>query len=624
MLATAVRGILEQQAVLWAQAGVGIGKTLAYLIPALQTWWHTPVEARAPLVFATSTIALQRQLESDLQATLAQLGWTIPVLTIQGHAHYWCWQRTRETQAPFPPSWDALRHQSRPTADPLAIRRDQLPELSDAQWDQARVDSSHPCRACAWSSQCGVPALQRQQAQATGILIVNHGVLADDLIRRKRGDPPRWPLPQAVIVDEAHQIDATLRTQLQGSLPHTAFVQALDNLIRLAESLARQDATWELRKQHVLAWQAALGSDRKRQSLRANRTGGRDHEWGWGPAPSTDAAWATLQSDQAAFTFALQGSSRWHWPDTVSFWEWGAALTAWSRQRPEARWAITLDDQTWYRTPLDLEAVWATISHRPVAWLSATLAVDGVEPVALPGWTSVGPSRRYRFQAPSPFNYPQQLRYQWVPGGPARTQPVAVQATWIARWIATLYHPTHPLRARILVLCTNKPLAQTLVAQLRAQAIPTFSDGQKPDWSIESSAASGIYVSTAAWEGFDLPGPKSIVIPFLPNPVPTDPVFQIFRWQRQATQKAESLIRRQRTLRRAWMLDRARQGVGRAIRTTTDQSVVYWLDPRLPSAYYRVDLQAALPLAPWTLGPTFEQWSPWLPKAQDPGGLARR
>jgi len=612
MLATVLRGVWEQKAALWAQAGVGLGKTIAYLVPAIQTWWHTPEASRGPLILATSTIALQRQLESDLRKVLHRLGWAIPVLTVQGSAHYWCWQRTQESTALLSPAWEVLRHRRHPIADPTAVRRDQLPELPDAQWDQVRVDHDRSCYACSWHTQCGVPALQIQQARATGILIVNHGVLADDLIRRERGEPPRWPLPQAVIVDEAHQIDATLRAQLRGALSHDVLGQALDHLIRIAEALALRDSAWQLRKAHVLAWRAALESDRERQHTRAKRMDPQGREWGWGPASATDAAWAALQSDQNAFIRATQGT-RWQWPDTLSFWEWGTALTAWSRQQPTAQWAITLDSQRWYRTPLDVNPVWASITQRPMVWISATLEVDNIEPVALPGWTSVEPFRRYRFQAPSPFDYPQQLRYQWVPGGPSRHQPISDQVAWIAPWIATLYHPTSPLRARILVLCTNKPLARTLVAQLRTRAIPTFSDGQKPDWSVESFAASGIYVSTAAWEGFDLPGPKSIVIPFLPNPVPTDPAFQIFRWQRQVTQKAESQIRRQRSLQRAWMLNRAQQGVGRAIRTITDQSVVYWLDPRLPSSRYQEDLQTALPQALWTLGPTFEQWSPWVP-----------
>ena len=149
---------------------------------------------------------------------------------------------------------------------------------------------------------------------------------------------------------------------------------------------------------------------------------------------------------------------------------------------------------------------------------------------------------------------------------------------------------------------------------LRASSIPCFEDQPVPNLTATTSPSTWIYVSTVAWEGFDLPGPKSIVIPFVPNPVPTDPAFQIFRWQRQTPMTPrDRLLKRTRRLRSDWMIERAQQGVGRAIRTVTDHSVVYWLDPRMRQPYYHDPLREALPQAPWAMGPTADEWSPWLP-----------
>ncbi|MCL4521497.1 MAG: hypothetical protein M1415_07935 [Firmicutes bacterium] len=81
----------------------------------------------------------------------------------------------------------------------------------------------------------------------------------------------------------------------------------------------------------------------------------------------------------------------------------------------------------------------------------------------------------------------------------------------------------------------------------------------------------------------------------------------MFRWPGQATRTSESSFQRTRVLRSAWMIARAQQGVGRAIRTVTDHSVVYWLDPRMRQPYYQHPLHTALPQAPWTMGPTVDE-----------------
>lgn len=611
-LAGIIRGVLEQRATIWVQAGVGFGKTIAYLIPAIQTWWHTPKATRGPLVIATATIALQRQLETAVHDTLKRLEWTIPVLTVQGQSHYWCWQRTQSPSIRLPSEWDTLRRQPHPAGDATALRRDHLPKLLDTQWQTVQVQDTALCRTCVVQSQCGVPALRDQQARAQGILIVNHGVFADDLIRRERGDKPRWPMPQLMIIDEAHQIDATLRSQSRGILSQDVLLRYIDTLAQLAQSLALTNSAWRIRHQHLMTFRATLMADRDRLLTLANRQDDRDREWGWGRSKATERAWADLCSDQSAFRAAERGL-RFAWPDALSFWQWAEALVAWGRQDVRATWAITLDRQQWYRTPLPLDAVWSTVAQRPIVFVSGTLTVDELAPVALPGWSRVDPSRRYRFQASSPFDYAHQLRYQWIPNGPSREQPPTDQAAWIAEWLRQLYNPKIPTRARIVVLCTNKRLVQALMAQFHQTAMVLHDDRTPPNLSTHSRDASWIYISTVAWEGFDLPGAKSIVIPYFPNPVPTDPAFQIFRWQRQSMVTTGSMLKRAHMLRCAWMAERAQQGVGRAIRTVADQSVVYWLDPRMPQKGYYDVLQAELPQAPWTIGPTADQWSSWLP-----------
>lgn len=68
------------------EAGVGIGKTYAYLVP-LMLYWKKCTE---PIVIATSTIALQNQLLGDIERMKSDLKARADVILIKGQAHYLC------------------------------------------------------------------------------------------------------------------------------------------------------------------------------------------------------------------------------------------------------------------------------------------------------------------------------------------------------------------------------------------------------------------------------------------------------------------------------------------------------------------------------------------------------
>ena len=92
------RGILESMHTI-VEAGTGVGKSLAYLVPALRS--------DKKVVLSTGTIALQEQLvQKDIPLVEAALGIPVRVTLLKGRSHYLCrqkFERMREDR-PLAPS----------------------------------------------------------------------------------------------------------------------------------------------------------------------------------------------------------------------------------------------------------------------------------------------------------------------------------------------------------------------------------------------------------------------------------------------------------------------------------------------------------------------------------------
>lgn len=91
---------LRDNITLLANAGVGIGKTFAYLLPAL-TWLRE--RKFDTIVIATRTILLQHQLMNDIKTAQRILGTQIPVLLVKGQPQYLCMERIQNTPASLTP-----------------------------------------------------------------------------------------------------------------------------------------------------------------------------------------------------------------------------------------------------------------------------------------------------------------------------------------------------------------------------------------------------------------------------------------------------------------------------------------------------------------------------------------
>ncbi|NLE87238.1 MAG: ATP-dependent DNA helicase [Myxococcales bacterium] len=204
--AEAVERTLEQEGVLLCEAGTGTGKTLAYLVPALLSG--------RKVVISTATRALQDQIaQRDLPLVQEVLGTRAEVAVMKGLGNYLCRRRYREflqsDEAMRPlhaRALDLIRHwvKESETGDHA-----ELATLGEGSLTWHEVASSSETRigpACPYFDECFVTEMKRQ-AEAAQIVIVNHHLFFADL--SMRGPHPGRVLPDydAVVLDEAHQVE---------------------------------------------------------------------------------------------------------------------------------------------------------------------------------------------------------------------------------------------------------------------------------------------------------------------------------------------------------------------------------------------------------------------------------
>src|SRR5450755_315035 len=231
---------------LLVQAGTGTGKSLAYLVPAIRHALVDPPSSprhrdddgagptdvlppmRGPVVVATATIALQRQLvERDLPLLVASLAPALPnpptFAILKGRRNYLCLQRFHagpddEQDGLFDGAEPGGATSAGPTSalgrDIVRIAewangtdtgdRDELiPGVSERAWGQVAVSSRECLGAtnCPYGTDCFAEAA-RMRAMRADVVVTNHALLAIDAL----SEVDVLPEHDVVVIDEAHEL----------------------------------------------------------------------------------------------------------------------------------------------------------------------------------------------------------------------------------------------------------------------------------------------------------------------------------------------------------------------------------------------------------------------------------
>lgn len=209
-MATAVQRAFAQGHHLLVEAGTGVGKSFAYLLPAIEM----AVQHKKRVVISTHTIALQEQLvEKDIPLIQSIYPDEFTVVLCKGRGNYLCRRRLEqamqkqsllfEQDRQFD-TLEMIRQWAEQTADGSLA---DLPREPDQDvWDRVCAEQNNCLgRKCKFYDGCFWQSAKRRMRSGS-ILVVNHALFFSDLALQMAGAQylPKYDL---VILDEAHSVE---------------------------------------------------------------------------------------------------------------------------------------------------------------------------------------------------------------------------------------------------------------------------------------------------------------------------------------------------------------------------------------------------------------------------------
>lgn len=641
------------------EAGTGVGKSFAYLIPA--TLWALDNKDR--VVISTGTINLQQQLmDKDIPMTQRIIGREVKAVLLKGRQNYLCKRRLAE----------AL--QERDLFDDEAGELEKIAEWEKTTSDGSRSDlsfmptqgiwtrvcsESDACMGmrCAFHQDCFVMRVRKEAASAS-ILIVNHHLLFADLEARMMGagydDTAVLPPFHHIVFDEAHAMEDAATSFFSEYFTRFKLNKQLNILYRVrrgsvgghlvalerlssagGEVQEAMAAIRELKDAFQAAEDSALALAESDGNWRLSaKTASR--------APSLFQALSELRKRVAEFAgivrTVLEGIAEEDQDDPV-VWESKFAVkrlefigtlclhfSEWSERPESIFWIERLKlpqrggrsgdrDSPWYarfvQTPLSIAPMMKEGVFEPfrtVVCTSATLRIANQFAYWMhrTGISLVEEERVISGAFDSPFPYRTNVLLA-IPDDAPLPEDSGFQS-WVETAIVSLLQAS---AGHALVLFTSYESLRSACEVARAALGPYGmtilkqgdDDRARLLESFRSDESSVLFATDSFWEGVDAPGDAllQVIIVKLPFRVPNDPVHSA---RSEAIELSGGNPFMELSLPEAVV--RFRQGFGRLMRRKTDRGVVTVLDRRLLAKRYGSIFLESLPETARSFSPLHE------------------
>lgn len=601
-MADSVAQTIDESGVLVVEAGTGVGKTFAYLVPA--------IESGKRVIIATGTKNLQDQLfHDDLPVVRGALGVPVTLALLKGRANYLCTHRLEINRRGGDRHSDRYQHE-------LAVIDDwagrtltgDIAEMDDVEegsivWPLV-TSTTENCLGsdCGDYEDCFV-LKARREAQAADIVVINHHLFFADMALKEQGFGDILPGADVFIIDEAHQLPE-IASNFFGI---TVTSRQLFNLAtdtqaeHIKEGGALSELPDALQKMERSVADLRLSMGQTGQRLSWDEVSRLDN--------FTDCLTVAKKNLMALRDWLADASERSKGLDNCH----KRSLLLYERihaisllldtsvdsevRHDRVRWADTSRRGFGlHSTPLDIAEIFRShMQEMPASWIftSATLAV---------GDSFKHFNRRLGLDEPatqalgSPFDYGKNALH-YLPGDmPAPSEPS------YTREVCSKALPViEAAGGRTFMLFTSHR-ALKIAAEFMQDNIDTYPilvQGDAPkqrllkDFKVHGNA---ILLGTASfWEGVDVRGDalSCVIIDKLPFASPGDPVMQA---------RLEAMKKRGENPFFDYQIPSAvvtlKQGVGRLIRDVDDRGVLMLCDPRLKGkSYGKIFLRSIPPMA---------------------------
>jgi len=607
-MATAVQQVLNSEKIVYGHADVllveaetGIGKTLAYLLPA--------VLSSKRIVVSTATINLQDQiLKKEIPLLQKTLGEEIKAVCIKGRQNYLChyrWYQYRSSRQLALIEDDICDKIEEWLLITESGDRAELSWLQDNSTLWPKISAqSHQCLGseCPESSSCFINELRRKAGGAK-LLIVNHHLFFSDMALRKSGFGEVLPRYEGVIFDEAHHLENVASTFFGKTFSQYQVLDLVGDIERQAEADLQPSLADKIigsvrgMRERVEQFSLYFPEERGRFPLlelieaRAdwydeikNISSGLERiSHDLGEFESYNDGWKTLikridELQSNLIEIAL--------PDVIT--EQGQQVH-WYERRERS---ISLST-----TPISVAENLKEFLYPQVdscILTSATLTTGGKFSYVCDRLGLDRETRALRLQ--SPFDYENRTRLYI----PADGFPPPTAGEYTEKLCGLIGDILMITRGRTLILCTSFKGMDSVAEYLEGKLeYPLLVQGRASRHSLLQQfqkVTDSVLVAVASfWEGVDVPGESlsCVIIDKLPFEVPSDPVLQA-RIAGIKESGGNPFF--------DFQVPRAilslRQGVGRLMRSTNDRGLIAIMDGRLYSKGYGRIFRASLPPSP--------------------------
>ena len=560
----------QEKKVMFAEAGVGTGKTIVYLLYALSYARYTG----KPAIIACADETLIEQLvkqEGDIAKLSKHLELNMDVRLSKTHSQYLCLnkldnviQRTGEEKyLDLYQSLPDFVHEKAGMQQFSAYGdRKEFGHFSDEEWENVGWDPFQDCSTCSQRHRCGLTLSRDYYRKATDLIVCSHDYFMEHIwtydSRKREGQIPLLPDYSSVVFDEGHLLEYAAQKALTYRVKQSTLQIFLERLLQneireelaylVEDALAVNDMFFDDLQQCT---SVVEGSNRLRieQKEKLQKTSKQ------------------LQSKLSEISEALVFEGEMY---TIGEYELKIveefidqmeySLSLYNRNSNAVSWVeVKGDEYTLVIMPKKVEEVLKEkvfSKKMPIVFSSATLSENkSFDFIA----NSIGVHDYLSLSVDSPFDYDEQMNIQML------------KENQLEKKLEKTLDELNKTEGRGLVLFTSQKEIKWFKERITNYrfSYPLLFEGDQEISSLVKEFQQNehsVLCAVHLWEGLDIPGPSlsNVIIWSLPYP-PDDPVFEAKKSDKQDPYKEVEL---------PYMILRLRQGIGRLIRTSEDKGSI--------------------------------------------------